>query len=207
MVCEQHEHRILGVAIGLQPLTQAADKGVRLHGLRHGAGVLLLLRLGRVRHGAVVDHRAGTVQMGLRDVLLLRSVRPVAGIRDDEAEKRLVRDDLVISVEHLRIQHIAVHIEYRGIVVRLVAEVQVDLSAVINVRVGRVIGPGAVARVTKQVRQRIRQRMLGVIRVAHLILRRDHAGIRGKLRVERCRREKDRRVVIPEIHALLLQTV
>ena len=69
------------------------------------------------------------------------------------------------------------------------------------------IGPGAVARVTKQVRQRIRQRMLGVIRVAHLILRRDHAGIRGKLRVERCRREEDRRVVIPEIHALLLQPV
>ena len=60
VVCEQHEHRILGVAVGLQPLTQTADKGVRLHGLRHGAGVLLLLRLGRVRHGAVVDHRAGT---------------------------------------------------------------------------------------------------------------------------------------------------
>ena len=90
VIREQHEHRVLGVAVGLQPLAQAADESVRLHGLRHGAGVLLFLRLGRVRYGAVVDHRAGTVQMGLRDVLLLRSVRPVAGIRDDEAEKRLV---------------------------------------------------------------------------------------------------------------------
>ena len=185
MVCEQHEHRILGMAISLQPLTQTADKGVRLHGLRHGAGVLLLLRLGRVRHGAVVDHRAGAREVRRRDGVLLLGVRPVAGIRDDEAEKRLVRDDPVIPVEHLRIQHITVHIEYRGVVVRLVAEVQMDLSAVIDVRIGRMEGSCAIARIAEAVRQRIRQRMLGVIRVAHMILRRDEAGVRRKLRVKR----------------------
>lgn len=68
-------------------------------------------------------------------------------------------------------------------------------------------GSCAIARIAEAVRQRIRQRMLTVVRIAHLILRRDHAGIRRKLRVERCRREEDRRVVIPEIHALLLQPV
>ena len=82
-----------------------------------------------------------------------------------------------------------------------------DLSAVIDVRIGRMEGSCAIARIAEAVRQRIRQRMLTVVRIAHLILRRDHAGIRRKLRVERCRREEDRRVVIPEIHALLLQTV
>ena len=204
VIREQHEHRVLCVAIGLQPLAQAADEGVRLHGLRHGAGVLLFLRLGRVRHGAVVDHRAGTVQMGLRDVLLLRGVRPVAGIRDDEAEKRLVRDDLIIAAQELRIEHIVVHAEIAVVVIGLIAEVQVDLPAVINVRVGRVIGPGTVARVTKQIRQRIRQRMLGIIRVAHVMLRRDEAGVGRELRVERAGREEHRRVVIREIQALLL---
>ena len=95
------------------------------------------------------------------------------------------RDDLVITAQELRIEHVVVHAEIAVVVIGLIAEVQVDLPAVINVRVGRVIGPGAVARVTKQVRQRIRQRMLGVIRVAHMILRRDEAGVRRKLRVKR----------------------
>ena len=185
VIREQHEHRVLGVAISLQLLAQAADESVRLHGLRHGAGVLLFLRLSRVRHGAVVDRRTGLLQVRVRDVLLLRGVRPVAGIRDDEAEKRLVRDDLVITAQELRIEHVVVHAEIAVVTIGFIAEVQMDLPAVINVRIGRVIGPGAVARVTKQVRQRIRQRMLSVIRVAHMILRRDEAGVRRKLRVKR----------------------
>lgn len=204
VIREQHEHGVLCVAVRLQPLAQPADERIRFHRLRHGAGVLLLLRLGRIRHGAVVDHGTGALEVRLRNVLLLGRIRPVAGIRDEEAEKRLVRDDLVIAAQELRIEHIVVHAQIGIVIVGFVAEVQMDLPAVINAGGGSVIGLGAVARITKQVRQRIRQRMLGVIRIAHMILRRDEAGVRRKLRVERAGREEHGRIIIGEIQALPL---
>ncbi len=174
--------------------------------MSNGIGILLHVVFGAF-HLVFPYRRFRFFHMRIGDIAEILRIGSVAGIGDQETEKRIVTDHFVVAADHLAVQHIVRHVHGVHIVIGFKAKIGMNGSPAVDLAAGGMEGVRRISAVTELVGQTQRKRMRGIGIAADPLFGRNESRLGQDLRIERCCRQKQRCIEVFKIDPFLLYLI